>query len=170
MSINNFTTMIYIVLNNIRSGWNVGSIFRTCDALGFNLLLVGYTAVPSLKTQKIIGKTAIGAEKNVCWQHFDHYMEVFQTYSSDLHLAIEISKTSQNLFNFFKQNRDLLKTDTEHNLFLWFGNEIHGLPEEVTALTKFELHLPMYGKKESLNIASTVCSVGYLLRFINYEL
>jgi tRNA G18 (ribose-2'-O)-methylase SpoU len=162
--------MVYVVLNNIRSGWNVGSIFRTCDALGFSLILVGYTMTPVQKNSKIIHKTAIGAEEFVDWQKFDHYMEVFQTYSKGLHLAIEISKTSQNLFHFFKQNPELLDLKKPDNdIFLWFGNEIHGLPEEIIKLTKQELHLDMYGKKESLNIASTVCSVGYLLRFINYS-
>jgi tRNA G18 (ribose-2'-O)-methylase SpoU len=159
--------MFYIVLNNIRSGWNVGSIFRTCDALGFSLILVGYTITPTTKNQKIIHKTAIGAEDNVAWKHFWHPTEVFENYKDGLHISIEISKTSQDLFKFCIKNKELFKEKKGEDVFFWFGNEIHGLSQDITKTTKYELHLPMYGKKESLNIASTVCSVGYLIRFLN---
>jgi 23S rRNA (guanosine2251-2'-O)-methyltransferase len=160
--------MNYVVLNNIRSGWNVGSIFRSCDALGFGLILVGYTSKPVGKNLKIIHKTAIGAEDHVKWEYFSHPQEVFETYKDQTHFSIEISKTSQDLFAYLKQQKEFFKQnlDTKKDVFFWFGNEIHGLPLEITEKTKVELHLPMSGTKESLNISSTVCALGYLIRFV----
>lgn len=147
-----------IVLDNIRSAWNVGSIMRTCDALGANLILVGYTPKPIGNTLKLISKTAIGAEKTVKWYHFDHPTEVFEHYPHATHYAIEISNTSHDIFQFLKQ------TDLQRNkeYLLWFGNEIHGINSDLLSFYEAELHLPMKGSKESLNVSSTVCAVGYL--------
>jgi len=151
---------ITIVLDNVRSGWNVGSIMRTCDALGADLILVGYTPLPVGKSLAVIKKTAIGAEKTVKWSSFSHFQEVLENYPEANHLAIEINSNSQNLFNYGQQIKSL-----EGEIFLWFGNEIHGLPDEFCSIAKEVLHLPMNGTKESLNVSSTVCAVGYLIRY-----
>ncbi len=176
-----------IVLNNIRSGWNVGAIIRTCDAIGADLILVGYTPQPIGSTLKIIQKTAIGAEKTVSWVHFTCWQEVLENFQNYTQIGIEISKNSQNIFDFLKRSKiyttkkkgfnqenqpqfNFLAKDTTkiHTIYLdktllWFGNEIHGLESSLCEQLDFELHLPMYGFKESLNVASTVCAVGYLL-------
>ncbi len=176
-----------IVLNNIRSGWNVGAIMRTCDAIGADLVLVGYTPRPVGSTLKIIQKTAIGAEKTVSWNHFTCWQEVLENFQNYTQIGIEISKSSQNIFNFLKlskiyttekkgfnqdyqlqSNFSTKGTTKIHTIYLdktllWFGNEIHGLEPSLCKQLDFELHLPMYGSKESLNVASTVCAVGYLL-------
>lgn len=151
---------MYIVLNNIRSAWNVGSIIRSCDGLGASLILVGYTPRPVNSNLKLINKTAIGAEHNVKWEHFEHYQQVFEHYSSNQynHIGIEISQTSKNIFSFLK---DANLKDAEN--IIWFGNEIHGLDKSLIKLLKNEVHLPMKGLKESLNVANVVCTVGYLL-------
>jgi len=182
---------MFIVLVNVRSGWNVGSVMRTCDALGAKLILVGYTPKPVGSSLKLIQKTAIGAEKTVAWQHFSHWNEVLTELATDyLHIAIEISSTSQDLFWFLQIWRELvvkttskpeldlqshssfqhlnqekweiLKTVNLDKICLWFGNEIHGLEAVLCRQLDFELHLPMKGTKESLNVANTVCAVGYL--------
>ncbi len=149
-----------IVLYNIRSSWNVGAIFRSCDATDCDLILVGYTARPNSTTLKLIHKTAIGAENYVNWEYYEHPRKVFELYSDHQHYAIEISDKSEDVFEFLKTAKlNLNKT------ILWLGNEIHGLPEEVISSTSKELHLPMLGKKESLNVASTACTIAYLFRF-----
>jgi 23S rRNA (guanosine2251-2'-O)-methyltransferase len=153
-----------VALENIRSSWNVGSIFRTCDALGFDLILVGYTPRPTENNQKLIHKTALGAENTVKWKSFEHSQEIFANYKNSIHLAIEISQTSQNLFEFLKLDYQKLLT-TQKNIILWFGNEIHGLSLETLNQVNTTLHLDMKGQKESLNVASCVCSVGYLFNF-----
>jgi len=156
---------MYFALNNIRSGWNVGSAFRTADSLGAKLILVGYTASPNSKTLKIINKTAIGSEQNVEWEKCSHFQEIFAKYSiSDnfQHFAIEISKASQNLIDFIKIHRTQIDLD---KTILWFGNEIHGIENDLLRSCQAELHLPMLGKKESLNIASSLAVAGYFFKF-----
>jgi 23S rRNA (guanosine2251-2'-O)-methyltransferase len=150
--------MIYVVLNNIRSAWNVGSIMRSCDALGYSLILIGYTPKPVGATKALIKKTAIGAEDTVTWHHFDHFQDVLQAFPVGNHIGIEISNTSLGLFEY------LTKYPPQHDTdyFLWFGNEISGLEPELTTQLHHELHLPMLGTKESLNVATTVTAVGYL--------
>jgi len=152
---------VTIVLDNIRSAWNVGSIFRSCDALGFEIILIGYTPRPVGNTLKLIAKTAIGAENSVKWHYFSHSQEVLQHYHEGEHMAIEISNTSKSIFDFLKSQ----EFEIEAEYFFWFGNEIHGLAPSLVAEMKTELHLPMVGKKESLNIANCVCTVGYLLNY-----
>ena len=161
---------ITIVLENIRSAWNVGSVFRSCDALGFNLILVGYTPTPTPANIKLISKTAIGAEKTVSWKHFDHSQEVFDNYSSSTHLAIEISEQSQSIYDFLGEflNKTSI-SDIDPNIILWFGNEIHGVSELVCKQSTTQLHLPMKGIKESLNVSSCMCAVGYMLSLVFYK-
>jgi len=148
---------MFIILNNVRSAWNVGSIMRTSDAVGAKLILIGYTPLPTGKTLELVKKTAIGAENTVPWEHFDHYGEVLDAYPELTHIGIEISSTSQDLISFLKD-----KTFDTSNIALWFGNEIAGLEKDLTKKLTHELHLPMKGMKESLNVANTVCTVGYM--------
>lgn len=150
------------VLDNIRSGWNVGSVFRTSDSLGAKVILVGYTPRPVGKTLEVVKKTAIGAEKTVDWEEFSHFQEVFEKYPDKNHFAIEISDTSTNIFDYLKnpENLEFIKDG-----YFWFGNEIHGVSNDLQKMCKETLHLPMNGQKESLNIANTVAATGYLVLF-----
>jgi tRNA G18 (ribose-2'-O)-methylase SpoU len=159
---------ITIVLDNIRSAWNVGSIFRTCDALGTDLILVGYTPQPIGANLKLLKKTSIGAENTVVWTHFNNFQQVFANFpnSQHLHLAIDITPSSLSLIDF------LLKTKNQKNviqnptlIFLWFGNEIHGLQSQILQQCHKTLHLPMKGMKESLNVANSVTATGYLFSY-----
>ncbi|MBC7472412.1 MAG: TrmH family RNA methyltransferase [candidate division SR1 bacterium] len=150
--------MVYFVLNNIRSAWNVGAIMRTCDALGYGLILVGYTPKPVGATLALVKKTSIGAENTVNWEHFEHYQEVLISKSDGRHIGIEISDTSSNIFDYLNQNSVIIDTD----YYLWFGNEISGLEKALIIQLDTELHLPMNGKKESLNVSNSSCAVGYL--------
>lgn len=191
---------LVFVLDHIRSAWNVGSIFRTADALGASLCLVGYTPKPVGKTLDLIKKTAIGAEKTVVWQHFDTAQELLNVYPSSQylkHIGLEITSTSQDLFCFLLAEKDKYKTENsfcknlkeskqgteifrkqnyqlqtktkqlllEKKYFLWFGNEISGLSEKTLQQLDQVCHLRMQGQKESLNVASCVCAVGYLFQF-----
>jgi len=146
-----------IALNNIRSAWNVGSVIRTCDALGASVILVGYTPLPSGKTLNLVKKTSIGAENTVEWEHFQNYLEAMQKYNDYKHIAIEISDTSEDIFKFLRKKK--LNLD---KIVLWFGNEISGIEAKMLSNMDKELHLPMTGMKESLNVANTVCTAGYL--------
>lgn len=155
----------WIVLDNVRSAWNVGSIIRSCDGLGFGLILVGYTPRPLGETLKVIKKTSIGAEDTVPWQAFDHWNQVLEAFPLGVnqHIAIEISPESQNLF---KKLPEFGQDSKSKNTLFWFGNEIHGLENSLVQTIGAQLHLPMNGFKESLNIANCVCTVGYLWLFL----
>jgi 23S rRNA (guanosine2251-2'-O)-methyltransferase len=150
--------MVYFVLNNIRSAWNVGAIMRTCDALGYGLVLLGYTPKPVGTTLALVKKTAIGAENTVPWRHFEHFQELIDTTPDAVHIGIEISETSANMFDYLHQN----PVDIQRDYYLWFGNEISGLESSLVAQLHYELHLPMHGTKESLNVSNSSCAVGYL--------
>jgi tRNA G18 (ribose-2'-O)-methylase SpoU len=147
-----------IVLENIRSAWNVGSIIRSCDAMNFDLILVGYTPRPEGKTLDMVKKTSIGAEKTVNISYFTHSIEVFENYKEVLHYGIEISSQSLDLFEYL--SKGILDNNTSE-VFLWFGNEIHGLSSESSQNVIKQLHLPMKGSKESLNVATSVTAAGY---------
>jgi tRNA G18 (ribose-2'-O)-methylase SpoU len=151
-----------IVLDNIRSAWNVGSIMRTCDAVGADMILVGYTPRPIGETLKLIKKTAIGAENYVKWEHFEHYSQVLSQYENKKHFGLELGGNSVNIFDYLKNpSLDLKDSD----IFLWFGNEIHGLEPALLVNLTQTLFLPMQGKKESLNVSSCMCSVAYLFKY-----
>jgi len=151
-----------IVLWNIRSAWNVGSIMRSCDAVGADLILVGYTPIPEGSTLKAVIKTSIGAEKNVKWRSFPHYQDVLQYLPNFQHWGIEINQSSQDILSFLDEQKAKNTPVSWDNTCLWFGNEITGLTEEVSQHLSGQLHLPMKGKKESLNVSNTVTSAAYL--------
>ena len=153
---------MHFVLVNIRSAWNVGAIMRTADAVGASVILVGYTPKPEGATLALVKKTAIGAENSVTWEHFENYRDVIDRYPMGLknqHLAIDISDTSQDILEYLYITKEI----DVHKQFLWFGNEISGLEQSIVKELDAELHLPMVGMKESLNVASSVCAVAYLM-------
>jgi len=155
------------VLNNIRSAWNVGSAFRTADCLGASIILVGYTPRPMGANIKLINKTAIGAENYVNWEEFEMANEVFEKFDDFVHLAAEISDNSTDIFDFIadSSNYILSKIKMKDDVLIWFGNEISGVEPEVLDKCDKTLHLPMWGQKESLNIASSLSAFGYLLKY-----
>jgi tRNA G18 (ribose-2'-O)-methylase SpoU len=130
---------------------------RTCDALGFELVFVGYTPRPEGKTLPMVIKTSIGAEKTVAWKYFQHPQEVFAIYPDIDHYGIEINNKSEDILEYC--NKHLPKEGS----YLWFGNEISGLSDLVESTAKTLLHLPMKGTKESLNVATSVTAAGYIL-------
>ena len=135
---------VYVILNSIRSNYNVGSIFRTSDgAMIKKLYLCGYTPHPP---KKEILKTALGSTESVDWEFVEDAKEVInklklegikicaleQTNSSRLHYSIEAN---------------------EFPLALIVGNEISGVSQELIDLCDFSIEIPQYGIKQSLNVA-----------------
>ena len=148
-----------IILDNIRSAFNVGSVMRTCDAVGANLITIGYTPQPLGETRLLIKKTAINAEDYIPFEHFDHYNQVFETYPDKLHLGVELYHDATNIYDFLEK----IPFDLDQ-VFLWVGNEINGLSSEQKDRFDHIIFLPMVGKKESLNVSNTVTTVAYLLK------
>src|SRR3989344_5790575 len=134
---------IRLLAHNIRSLWNVGSLFRTSDALGVELLyLSGYTATPP---KREISKTAIGAEAWIPWEHITDPAALIKKLKTDGWniVALEISKDAIDLASF--QSPD--------SVCLVVGHEVTGIPADLLALCDVTVRIPMHGNKESLNVS-----------------
>ena len=148
---------IYLILDNIRSRENVGSIFRTADAAGVSkIYLCGTTPTPP---HDKISKTALGAETYVPWEYYKDTWRILKKLSADNYqlLALEQTKKSENIF-ILKTNK--LKTN---KLVLIVGNEIKGISPRILKYCNKKISIPMYGKKESLNVSVAVGIALYQL-------
>ena len=135
---------VIAVLENVRSAYNVGSVFRTADAfLLEGIYLIGYTAFPP---HKEIRKTALGAEDTVSWKHFKTAAEAIEELRSMGYkiLAVEQAEKSQLLHE--------LKTGTD-KIAVVFGNEVTGVEQSTIANCDGCIEIPQLGMKHSLNIS-----------------
>jgi len=152
-------TPITVVLDNIRSCNNIGSVFRTSDALLIeNILLCGYTATPP---NKDIHKTALDAEKSVPWEYFETTEAAVMKLKSDgYHVwAVEQVENSVSLPDFIPEK--------DQKLALVFGNEVKGVQQEVVNMCDGAIEIPQYGTKHSFNIS---VSAGIVLWDLVYKL
>ncbi len=134
---------IYLVLDNIRSRENVGSIFRTADAAGVSkIYLCGTTPTPP---HEKISKTALGAEETVPWEYRRNAWRVVTDLKAEgINVyALEQTKDSKNIFRF----------KPKFPLALIVGNEVKGVSPGVFKYCDKKISIPMYGKKESLNVS-----------------
>lgn len=137
----------YLILPDIRSCHNVGAMFRTADAFGVNkLFLVGYTACPP-KPQ--IDKVSLGAETWMLWEYKKDLKRLIGLLKKKGVVIVGLEKTldSDQLSVTSKQ----LKKDCDVALIV--GNEVDGISDEILELCDRVVHIPMCGKKESLNVS-----------------
>jgi len=136
---------IILILDNIRSRENVGSIFRTADAAGVSkIYLCGITPIPP---HEKISKTALGAETFVSWEYRK------QTWRFLLELKNQNSKIKIIGLEQTKESVDIFKFKPKFPLVLVVGNEVNGLSPQILKYCDKKISIPMYGKKESLNVA-----------------
>lgn len=139
---------LHIVLDNIRSAQNVGSIFRTMDAFRCaKLYLCGITATPP---HREIQKTALGATETLVWEY----------YRSTIDALAEIGRQDMSIFAVEQTNNSTALQDfkpdfTKPTAFI-FGNEVNGVDQKLVNLANGSIEIPQYGSKHSLNIA--VCA------------
>jgi len=139
---------ICIVLDNVRSLNNIGSVFRTADAfLIEKIYLCGITATPP---HKDIHKTALGATDSVAWEHRESTMELLEELREEGYtsLAVEQAENAVMLNDF--------KVGENKKYALIFGNEVKGVSQEVVSASDLVLEIPQYGTKHSLNISVSV--------------
>ena len=147
-----------ILLDNLRSLYNVGSIFRTAEAVGISRIhLCGMTPTPD---NPRLAKTAIGAEKIVAWQHHKNGLSAAKTLlDNGFSLwAVEGGAEATPLF----------ETDISQNtqkIALVIGNELAGVDPEILSLCERVLYIPMEGSKESLNVTVAFGIAAYFLRY-----
>ena len=141
-------TPITIVLDNVRSMHNVGSAFRTADGFAIEqILLCGITATPP---HREIEKTALGATQSVKWKHVDNTKDAILQLKEEGYtiLAIEQAEGSIHLNEF--------KADKNTKYALIFGNEVHGVDEEVMETVDSCIEIPQFGTKHSFNVSVTI--------------
>lgn len=149
ISIEEFKTIkklpITIILDDIRSLHNVGSVFRTSDAFLINeIILCGITASPP---NKEIHKTALGATETVNWQYHASIIEVIQQLREKNYKIFAVEQVENSIkLNDFKLNQQV-------NYALIFGNEVKGVAQEAIDLCDGAIEIPQLGTKHSLNIA-----------------
>ena len=138
-------TPLIIILDNIRSLNNIGSVFRTSDAfLIKKIYLCGITAQPP---HKDIHKTALGSTETVAWEYVENTMDVIENLQNKgvKIAAIEQAENTTMLNNFTP------KEDTTYAIV--FGNEVKGVSQDVVSTSDVVLEIPQYGTKHSLNIS-----------------
>ncbi|TWO32096.1 RNA methyltransferase [Seonamhaeicola sediminis] len=154
LSIEDFKTVektpIIIILDNIRSLNNIGSVFRTSDAfLVKKIYLCGITATPP---HKDIHKTALGSTESVDWEYAKDTLEVVEKLKNDnINICSIEQAESAIMLNDFKP-----KPQTTYALV--FGNEVKGVSQNVVSASDAVIEIPQYGTKHSLNI-SVSCGV-----------
>lgn len=135
---------VSVLLDNVRSAYNVGSFFRTADAVGLDvLLLTGITGAPP---SPAIRKTALGAEESVRWEHsWDPVPILDRTLAQGYQVAaIETTPHAVDLFDW----------DPVFPVCLVFGHEVDGIRPEVAEKCDVHIRIPMLGMKHSLNVAT----------------
>lgn len=142
---------LVFVLVSLRSLFNVGSIFRTADALGAEALyLGGFTGTP---LQSKVAKTALGAEKRVPWKKVPSMSGLIAELKTEGFRIVGVEKTDASL--------DVRKWCPGEKTALLLGNEERGLSSRILSQCDEVVHLPMAGMKESLNVSVAAGAVGY---------
>ena len=155
-------TPLVLVLDNIRSGLNVGSAFRTSDGFGLEkIYLCGITATPP---HKEILKTAIGASESVAWEHSETTLETILKLKKQGYVIVAIEQVDQRTW---LQNFEI---DFGKKYALVFGNEVDGVSDEILPYLDACIEIPQMGTKHSLNISVCVGIVVWdFFKKIKYE-
>jgi 23S rRNA (guanosine2251-2'-O)-methyltransferase len=143
------THPIILLAHNIRSLWNIGSFFRSADAFGISHIhLTGYTSAPD---RREVHKTALGAEESVPWSKDLDPVAVIEQRKKEGYSIVSLEIT--------KESIPLSDYKPAGPVCLIVGHEILGVPQELRKLSDAVVHIPMKGKKESLNV-SVACGIA----------
>jgi tRNA G18 (ribose-2'-O)-methylase SpoU len=154
-----------VILHQLRSLYNVGSIFRTADAVGVEKIYLGGVTPRPIdefgRPRKKLAKVSLGAEKYLSWEKVGSTSRLINKLKREGYkiLAIEQSRKSTLYYKFKMRHYHLNK------VVLVLGNEVRGLPSSILAKADKILEIPMLGQKESLNVAVAFGIVAYYLRF-----
>lgn len=138
---------VVAILENIRSAYNVGSVFRTADAFLIDrIILTGYTACPP---HKEIKKTALGAEDSVEWKHFSSAQEPISELKNEGYQIYAVEQATDSLLLSNLNNLE------DKKMAFVFGNEVSGVEEHTIQSCDGIIEIPQYGMKHSLNVSVT---------------
>lgn len=150
---------LVVVLDDVRSMYNVGSVFRTCDAFRVEkICLCGITSTPP---HAEIHKTALGAEDSVAWQYYGTALEAVAQLKKEGYtvLSVEQAEGSTALPSF--------SPDADRRYAVVLGNEVKGVHQEVIDASDGCLEIPQFGTKHSMNVSVTAGIVIYHFAFCN---
>ncbi|MEK7463721.1 MAG: TrmH family RNA methyltransferase [Patescibacteria group bacterium] len=153
------TLEIHVLLHNIRSAHNVGSIFRTADAVAVSkIYLSGYTPAPVDRFGRAradISKASLGAEKTVAWESVGD----IQKFMKDMkHNGFQICAVEQD-----DTSIDYREIPRKEKILIIMGNEVDGVGKEILSMCDTIAEIPMLGEKESLNVSVAAGVVLYCL-------
>lgn len=138
---------LIIVLDNIRSLHNVGSVFRTADAFRLQgVWLCGITACPPAAE---IHKTALGAEDSVSWEYFEDTLNAVERLQREDYEVLAVEQVEGSL------KLDTFRIDPTKRYALILGNEVKGVRQDVVDAADAALEIPQYGTKHSMNVSVT---------------
>ncbi len=140
---------IAVLLHNMRSAHNVGSIFRTADAACISrIYLAGYTPAPRDRfgrVQKQIAKVALGAEKSVLWEHAVSSRTVISRLKREGWTIVGVEQDAR--------AHDYRRCRAKGKTLFVFGNEVRGISKSMRDACDELIEIPMHGRKESLNVS-----------------
>jgi len=142
---------LYIIAHNIRSAHNVGAIFRSCDGAGVDkIYLSGYSQRPAVgeaasKPEKMLAKTALGAEMSVAWEGVDDLLVLVEKLKRDGVQIVALEKTATSI--------DIKKFQPIFPMALILGHEVDGVKDDILEKCDAVIEIPMRGQKESLNVS-----------------
>ncbi|MBP3344127.1 MAG: RNA methyltransferase [Bacteroidales bacterium] len=142
---------ITVILDNVRSQHNIGSVFRTADSFFIErIILCGICAVPPTPE---IHKSALGAEFSVDWQYYKNTSEAVAALKEEGYIIISVEQAENSimLHNF--------EPDPNKKYALVFGNEVKGVSQDVVDMSDSVLEIPQFGTKHSLNISVSAGAV-----------
>ena len=158
---------VIFVLDNVRSSFNVGAIFRTADGVGASIHLIGMCPQPG-KDNKL-EKTSLSAISFVEWKYFPNHKAWLSGFMHNKQenvvlLSVEehTDSNSLDLFDLEDTIAEKLKVNDKcFKIYIVFGHEINGVHTDLLSASDYVISIPMHGKKNSLNIATCVGIVGY---------
>lgn len=140
---------VTVVLDNVRSLYNVGSVFRTSDAFRIEkIILCGITATPETNMVEI-HKTALGAEETVDWTYEKDCADAVSKLKADGYLAVAVEQVEGSI------GLEKFEADASMKYALILGNEVKGVDQKVVDMCDMSLEIPQYGTKHSLNVSVT---------------
>lgn len=143
-----YTFPVVIVLDNVRSMHNVGSVFRTADSFGLQeIVLCGFTPAPP---HREIHKTALGATETVKWQYAEHINDALKELKNKGYKIIAAEQVHNSI------SLETLNMQSHEKVAIIFGNEVEGVSEQALSFCDAVVEIPQFGAKHSLNISVSV--------------
>ena len=150
---------IVVVLDNIRSAHNVGSIFRSSDSFKVDkVYLCGICSVPPSAE---IHKSALGAEDSVEWEHYDRTVDAVARLRDEGYSIVSVEQTVDSV------PLDRLAAEPGGRYALVFGNEVDGVSQDVVDASCFSVEIPQFGTKHSLNVSVSAGIVLWHFRYLS---